>query len=163
MEQLPVVCVRRGRTSPDQRLDVVGREDSEKRWLRSRGCQRKAPLLAKYTRNGAPSSDARHRSAPPVGDSVHSFSQIKITKRPRKTVPLPCHPEEAESIAKARDSRQRACPELAEGTHVLSRSVGAASGYMGPSARKNRGPQDDRQVGDRGDGSLLLPRLPPRL
>ena len=54
MEQLPVVCPRRGGTSSDQRLDLVGREDSEERWLKVERVSAKSPLLAKNARNGAP-------------------------------------------------------------------------------------------------------------
>jgi putative transposase len=42
-------------TGSDQRLDVVGGENSPERWLRL-GPQRKAPLLANNARNGAPDS-----------------------------------------------------------------------------------------------------------
>ena len=34
MEQLPILCIRRGRIGSDQRLDRVGRENSTERRLR---------------------------------------------------------------------------------------------------------------------------------
>jgi hypothetical protein len=49
-----------------------------------------------------------------------------------------CHPDEAESQAKP------ATPE--EGPLQLAGSTAAASEYIGPSARKERGPQDDKEV-----------------
>ena len=50
----------------------------------------------------------------------------------------PCHPEAAESLAK------RATPN--EGSMQLAGSAAAADESIGPSAREERGPQDDRDV-----------------
>ena len=54
MEQLQILCLRRGGIGSDKRLDLVGGENSAERWLRVGGSRRKAPLLAKNARNGAP-------------------------------------------------------------------------------------------------------------
>ena len=56
-----------------------------------------------------------------------------------------CHPEAAESRAK------RATPN--EGPMHLAGSIGAADESIGPSARKKRGPQDDKVKGSERGGS----------
>jgi len=51
----PVVCSRRAGTGSDQRLDVVGREDSEERWVKGRESVGEKPHFSQRTReNGAP-------------------------------------------------------------------------------------------------------------
>src|SRR5581483_7340752 len=63
----------------DQRLDVVGKQNSLQRWLRLASCQQKAPLLANDARNGAPGELAFGHVRSPT------FAQVKSpTSRKRR-------------------------------------------------------------------------------
>jgi hypothetical protein len=67
----------------------------------------------------------------------------------RVRLPIRCHPEGAESSAKPGTPNEG--PLQAAGGAVAAGVPGAAAEYRGPSARKERGPQDDK-------GFWIVPR-----
>jgi hypothetical protein len=62
----------------------------------------------------------------------------ELPRIPFASATTDCHPEEAESLAK------RSTPD--KGPMQLAGSTVAANGSIGPSARKERAPQDDKDV-----------------